>query len=131
MLKNHVRLLAPGMFVRIHLPIGQPHPAVLVIDRAVGSDQGLQYVYVINDQNQNAQYRRVKTGRLQPDGLRIITDGLKPGEWVAVGALQQIRPNEPVKMEKMPMPTLGQAGEIVTPASENQPPQKTEKPAPR
>ena len=29
-----VRLLSPGMFVRIRLPIGQPHPALLVIDRA-------------------------------------------------------------------------------------------------
>ena len=42
------RLLSPGMFVRIRLPIGQPHPALLVIDRAVGSDQGLKYVYVLD-----------------------------------------------------------------------------------
>ena len=35
-------LLSPGMFVRIRLPIGQPHPALLVIDRAVGTDQGLK-----------------------------------------------------------------------------------------
>ena len=27
---NGVRLLSPGMFVRVRLPIGQPHPAVLV-----------------------------------------------------------------------------------------------------
>jgi multidrug efflux pump subunit AcrA (membrane-fusion protein) len=43
-----VRLLSPGMFVWIRLPIGQPHPARLVIDRAVGSDQGLKYVYVLD-----------------------------------------------------------------------------------
>jgi multidrug efflux system membrane fusion protein len=105
-LHENVRLLSPGMFVRIHLPIGQPHPGLLVIDRAIASDQGLKYVYVIDAQNK-AQYRRVTTGPLQPDGLRVITDGLKAGEWVAVGALQQIRPRMQVEMEKMPMPTLG------------------------
>src|SRR6185437_3865152 len=37
---NGRRLLSPGMFVRIRLPIGQPHPALLVVDRALASDQG-------------------------------------------------------------------------------------------
>src|SRR5262249_24591360 len=104
-LKEGVRLLSPGMFVRIHLPIGQPHPALLVTDRAIGSDQGLKYVYVISQTK--AAYRRVTTGALQPDGLRVITEGLQPGEWVAVGALQQLRPNMQVQMEHMAMPTLG------------------------
>lgn len=126
-LKDNVRLLSPGMFVRIHLPIGQPHPGLLIIDRAVASDQGLQYVYVIDDQSK-AQYRRVTTGLLEPDGLRVITDGLKPGEWVAVGALQQIRPDQPVQMEKMPMPTLGPAGAKETPPTETTLPQPTKKP---
>ena len=106
-LKEGVRLLSPGMFVRIHLPIGTPHPGVLVVDRAIGSDQGLKYVYVIDAQNK-AQYRRVTTGPLLPDGLRVITEGLEPGEWIAVGALQQIRPNMQVETEKIPMPTVGQ-----------------------
>jgi multidrug efflux system membrane fusion protein len=112
-LKENVRLLSPGMFVRIHLPIGEQHPALLVIDRAIGSDQGLKYVYVIDAKNK-AQYRRVTTGALQPDGMRVITEGLKSGEWVAVGALQQIRPNMDVQTEKMPMPTFGQADDKVT-----------------
>ncbi len=45
------RLLSPGMFVRIRLPIGQPHDALLVIDRAIGSDQGIKYVYVLDKEN--------------------------------------------------------------------------------
>jgi multidrug efflux system membrane fusion protein len=106
-LKENVRLLSPGMFVRIRLPMGPPHPALLVIDRAIASDQGLKYVYVIDAENK-ATYRRVTTGPLQPDGLRVITEGLKSGEWVAVGALQQIRPNMQVQTEKIPMPTFGQ-----------------------
>jgi multidrug efflux system membrane fusion protein len=105
-LRKGTRLLSPGMFVRIRLPMGEPHPALLVPDRAIGSDQGLKYVYVIA-QNK-ATYRRIITGPLQPDGLRVVTEGLKAGEWVAVGALQQIRPNMQIQMEKMAMPTLGQ-----------------------
>lgn len=99
------RLLLPGMFVRIRVPIGQPHPALLVIDRAIGSDQGLKYVYVVDAQTK-IQYRRVVTGSLESDGLRVITEGLKPGELVVVGALQQLRPNMPVQPELHTMPTL-------------------------
>jgi multidrug efflux system membrane fusion protein len=108
-----VRLLSPGMFVRIRLPIGQPHPAILVIDRAVGSDQGLKFVYVIDAENK-VQYRRVSTGALQEDGLRVITEGLKPSERVVVGGLQQVRPRMPVKPELMPMPSYDQpdAGDL-------------------
>ena len=50
--KGGRRLLSPGMFVRIRLPIGQPHPALLVVDRAVGSDQGLKFVYVLDARKQ-------------------------------------------------------------------------------
>jgi membrane fusion protein, multidrug efflux system len=105
-LSQGVRLLSPGMFVRIRLPIGQPHSALLVIDRAISSDQGLKYVYVVDAQN-NVQYRRVTTGPLQENGLRVIQSGLKPEEWVAVGALQQVRPGMNVRPDQTAMPTLG------------------------
>jgi multidrug efflux system membrane fusion protein len=124
-LREGVRLMSPGMFVRIHLPIGEAHPALLVIDRAIGSDQGLKYVYVIDSQN-NAEYRRVKTGALQSDGLRAITDGLNPGDRVAVGALQQIRPNTRVQTEEIPMPTLGQPSGSGVQSSESRTPEKVD-----
>ena len=85
-LPGGIRLMSPGMFVRIRLPIGLPHKALLVIDRAIHSDQGLKYVYVLDADNK-AEYRRVTTGSLQDDGLREIRDGLKADDWVAVGAL--------------------------------------------
>jgi membrane fusion protein, multidrug efflux system len=106
-----VRLLAPGMFVRVRLPIGRPHPALLVIDRAIGSDQGLKYVYVVDDQNM-VQSRRVQTGTLQEDGLRVITDGLKATDWVVVGALPQVRPRMIVQVERVTMPTLNQPADV-------------------
>ena len=88
--KNGDRLLSPGMFVRIRLPIGQPHPALLVIDRAIATDQGLKYVYVLGADNK-AEYRRITTGPLQPDGLRVV-DGLSANDWVLVGGQQRSAP---------------------------------------
>jgi len=101
-----IRLLSPGMFVRIRLPIGPPHSALLVIDRAVGSDQGLKYVYVLDNQNK-VQYRRVTTGAQQDDGLRVIDAGLKPDDWVVIGGLLQVRPQMQIQPERVAMPTLG------------------------
>jgi multidrug efflux system membrane fusion protein len=102
-----VRLLTPGMFVRIRLPIGPPHHAILVIDRALGSDQGLKYVFVV-DKDNKIQQRRVKTGALQDDGLRVIQEGITPDDLVVVGALQQLRPRMPIEPELTPMPSLNQ-----------------------
>ena len=99
------RLLSPGMFARIRLPIGSPAPALLVIDRAIGSDQGLKYVYVLDAENK-VQYRRVTTGALEEDGLRVIAEGLKADDRVVVGSLQQVRLHAEVKPEPIAMPSL-------------------------
>ena len=98
-------LLAPGMFVRVRLPLGQPQQELLVIDRAVTSEQGLKYVYVVDNKN-NVEARRVSVGALQEDGLRVITSGLKKEEWVLVGGLQQVRPKMTVQPERVSMPSL-------------------------
>jgi multidrug efflux system membrane fusion protein len=108
--------MIPGMFVRVRLDLGMPYKASLVVDKAIGSDQGLKFVYVVDAENK-IQYRRVKTGALQEDGLRVIEPyqepksdkeqpvGVKPGERVVVGGLPQLRPKMEVKPEVVPMPT--------------------------
>jgi multidrug efflux system membrane fusion protein len=101
--EDGARLLSPGMFVRIRLPIGGPHPALLVIDRAIASDQGQKYVYVLDADNK-AQYRRVTTGALQDDGLRVVV-GLHADDRVVVGALQQVRPKMEIRPDEVPMPS--------------------------
>jgi multidrug efflux system membrane fusion protein len=119
-----VRLLSPGMFVRVRLPVGLPRSALLVIDRAVGSDQGLKFVYVLDADAQNkVQYRRVTTRALQSDGLRVIESGLKPDDWVVVGGLPQVHPRMHVQPERIPMPSLGPQDSGG--ASSAEPPQKT------
>jgi multidrug efflux system membrane fusion protein len=117
-----IRLISPGMFVRIRLPIGAPHKALLVIDRAVASDQGMKYVYVLDSQSK-VQYRRVTTGAQQTDGLRVIEDGLKPDDWVVTGGLLQVRPRMQVQAEKVAMPTLvgRPTGGEPTPAKKGEP----------
>jgi multidrug efflux system membrane fusion protein len=102
---NGIRLIAPGMFARVRLPIGKPHPALLVIDRAIGSDQGLKFVYVVDNENK-VQQRRIETGSLQEDGLRVVTSGLKPDESIVVGGIQQVRPRMTIVPDRQPMPSL-------------------------
>ncbi len=100
-----VRLMSPGMFVRIRLPLGPPHPAFLVIDSAIQSDQGQKYVYVVNAAGKT-EYRQVVLGALEPDGLRAVSSGLTEDDWVVVGAIQQFRPNMQVKTEQTTMPSF-------------------------
>lgn len=102
------RLLSPGMFVRVRLPIGEPHPALLVIDKAISSDQGLKYVYVVDSENK-AQYRRVTVGSLEPDGLRVISEGLEAGDRVVVGGLQQVKGKMLIKPDQVSMPSISSA----------------------
>jgi multidrug efflux system membrane fusion protein len=120
-----VRLLSPGMFVRIRLPIGGPHSALQVIDRAIVSDQGLKYVYVDGAENK-VEYRRVETGPLQDNGLRVIASGLKPNEWVVVGGLQQLSPRMTIRPDQQPMPRLdaSQSRQTTPEAAKEQGPKK-------
>jgi multidrug efflux system membrane fusion protein len=115
-------LLSPGMFVRTRLPIGQPHPALLVLDRAIQADQGIKYVYVLDAENR-VQSKRVTTGSLQEDGLRVVTSGLQPNDRVVIGALQQVRlkmqvqPDEQAAMPSLARPAGSDEGAEATPAS--------------
>ncbi len=99
-----VRVLSPGMFVRVRIPLGEPHDALLVNDRAVGTDQGLKFLYVVNTSNNQIEYRRVSLGPLQDDGLRVIDSGIEPDDWIVVSGLQQVRARMEVSPEQMPMP---------------------------
>jgi RND family efflux transporter MFP subunit len=100
-LPNPGRLLTPGLFVRVRVPIGEPRPGVLVTDRAIGTDQDRKYVLVVNDKNV-VEYRQVKLGGIH-DGLRAVTEGLAPGEWVIVNGIQRVRPGVTVTPEKVAM----------------------------
>jgi RND family efflux transporter MFP subunit len=109
-----VRILSPGMFVRIRVPIGDPHQSLLISEQALGSDQANKFVYVVNQKNE-VTYRRVEVGSLQ-DGLRVIEKGLAANERVVVSGLQRIRPG--IKIQpKMAAEMSAQAGPATTPST--------------
>jgi RND family efflux transporter MFP subunit len=93
-IQNPNRMLSPGLFVRLRVPIGEPRGVLLVHEESLGTDQGQRFVYVVNDQN-IVEYRRVKTGWLEA-GRRVINEGLKPGDRVVLTNLQRIRPKNEV-----------------------------------
>ena len=80
----------PGLFARLRLLGSGEYDAILIEDRAIGTDQSQSFVMVVGDDNK-VSYRAVKPGRLV-NGLRVIREGLKPGETIVVSGLQRIRP---------------------------------------
>jgi RND family efflux transporter MFP subunit len=101
LLPNGDRLLLPGMFVRVRLPVGVARPGILVTDRAVATDQDRKYVLVVNDKNV-VEYRPIKLGSMH-GGLRAVTEGLGTGEWVIVNGIQRVRPGVTVTPQKVGM----------------------------
>jgi RND family efflux transporter MFP subunit len=99
---NKKERLSPGFFARVRVPVGPPHMALLVTDRAIDNDQGQKILYVVNDKNEVVT-RPVRLGALH-DGLRAIEDGLKPGERVIVKGLQLVRPGITVEPRLVDMP---------------------------
>ncbi len=93
--KNPNRVLSPGMFVRVRLPIGEPYQALLVAEESLGTDQGQKFVYVVDAENK-AQYRRIQVGKLQ-NGRRVVLKGLSADEQVVVSGLQRVRPGAVVQ----------------------------------
>ena len=92
---NADRALVPGLFARVRLPMSRQH-AVLVPDAAIASDQGGQYVLVIDDQNK-VQYRRVHVGPTIDPDLRVVADGVGPADRIVVNGMQRARPGIEVK----------------------------------
>lgn len=95
--------LIPGLYARIRLGGGQPHPSVLVNEQAVGTDQDKRFVLVVNHDNHTA-YREVKLGAQQQDGLRVVDSGLQAGDRIVVNGLQRVKPGDPVTPHIVTMP---------------------------
>lgn len=94
-------LLGPGLFARVRVPGSGKYPALLISDRAIAIDQGKQFVMVVNKDN-HAEYRPIQTGRMH-EGLRIVTEGLSPQDWVITNGLQFVRPGIAVEAAHAPM----------------------------
>jgi RND family efflux transporter MFP subunit len=91
---NKDERIVPGLFARIRVPLSARHPALLVEERAIGTDQGQKYVLCLSPSN-TVDYRAVKLGP-GVNGKRIIRQGLQEGEQIVVNGLQRVRPGMPV-----------------------------------
>lgn len=100
------RVLSPGMFMRVRLPVGKPHRAILVPEQAVGTDQGRKFLYVVKPGKDKTgkpadivEYRPITVGSQQEvmigtrlEQRRVVEQGIAPGERVVVSGLQRVRP---------------------------------------
>ena len=97
--ENHDRMLSAGLFVRVRLPIGEPHHSLLVPEQALGTDQGQKFLYVVTADDEIA-YRPVTVGKVH-DRQRVIDKGLAADERVVVSGIQRVRPGIKVKPTMM------------------------------
>ena len=100
-LENKDGLYIPGLFARVQLLGSGEYVAVLIDDRAVNTDQSQKYVFLLGPGNK-IEYRRVKLGRVI-EGLRIVREGLKPGDVIVVNGAQRVHPGVVVSPQKVTM----------------------------
>ncbi|HEV2394235.1 MAG TPA: efflux RND transporter periplasmic adaptor subunit [Verrucomicrobiae bacterium] len=86
--------LVPGLFARIRVPVSARYPALLVEERAIGTDQAQKFVLTLTSSNTVA-YQSVKLGP-EFEGKRIVRSGLQGSEEIVVNGLQRVRPGMPV-----------------------------------
>jgi len=99
--------LMPGQFAHLRMGQVKADPALLINERAVGTDQNKKFVMVVGADDK-ANYREVTLGA-NVDGLRIVTSGLKPNERVVVNGLQRVRPGSLIAPQMVAMKTADDA----------------------
>ena len=93
--------LLPGAFGSVRVAGSPRYEAVLVADRAIGSDQDQKYVVIVQPDGLT-KYQQVQLGPIV-DGLRVIQSGLQGDETVVVEGIGKVRPNSKVSAEQTDM----------------------------
>lgn len=102
LLPNKDRVFTPGLFARVQLLGSGQREAILINERALLTDQDRRYVYVVGDDDK-AVRRDVQVNGAA-EGMRIVREGLKPGDRVVVNGVRKIFfPGMPVKPVVVPM----------------------------
>ena len=96
---NPDELLSAGFFARVRVRGNIPYPAILLPDRAIGTDQAQRFVWVVNQDNQ-VEYRHVELGA-HIGQSRVIVRGLKTDEWAVIEGIQKLKPGIKVKPERI------------------------------
>jgi membrane fusion protein, multidrug efflux system len=96
--------LIPGQYVKLRMGRAKTEPAILVSERAVGTDQNKRFVFVVGPDDK-AIWREVTLGA-SVNGQRVVTSGLEAGERIVVNALQRVRPGAQLAPQaEQPAPT--------------------------
>jgi multidrug efflux system membrane fusion protein len=102
--------LIPGQFARLRMGAAKKEPALLVNERAIGTDQDKKFVLVI-DSDSKAQYREITLGN-SVEGLRAVTKGLQAGERIVVNGIQRVRPGALVAPQMVSMDPRASANAV-------------------
>ncbi|QUT06422.1 efflux RND transporter periplasmic adaptor subunit [Sphingobium phenoxybenzoativorans] len=87
---NPKGFLVPGMFGRARLLGSGTYKALLVPDEAIVTDQTRKLVYLVGKDGKTIA-RPVETGPMV-EGLRVIKEGVKPGEKIIIDGLARLQP---------------------------------------
>ncbi len=110
-LRNPDGVFTPGLFARVQLEGSGQFKALLVDDKAVLTDQDRKYVYVLGE-GDTAQRRDVVLGAVI-DGLRVVEQGLVPGDKVIVNGVQRVfMPGMPVAPKTVAMRATPDAAKV-------------------
>lgn len=96
--ENPNNTLVPGFYGKLRLPAGPEFETLLIPDTALGSDQGLKYVLIVNGEGV-VERRSVTTGRRHGDS-RAILEGLKAEDNVIVNGLLIAQPGMKVQTQE-------------------------------
>lgn len=92
-------LLVPGLFGRVRIAGSGRYRGLLIPDRALGTDQTQQFVYVVKPDG-TVEYRVIQPGP-RVGGLRIVREGIGVEDRVVVNGLQQVRPGMKVETQEI------------------------------
>ncbi len=96
--RNEEKILFPGLFARVRIPLGQPAPTLVVPNTALANDQVGDYLLVVNAQN-IAERRNVTLGA-RVGAMCAITEGLNDNDRVIIGGQSAVRPGATVTPEE-------------------------------
>lgn len=96
---NPDELLSPGFFARLRVRASAPYPAILLPDRAIGTDLAQRFIWVVNQENQ-VEYRKVVLGAHIGES-RVIIEGLTSEEWAVIEGIQKLKPGIKVNPERI------------------------------
>ena len=103
-LANPNQMISPGLFVKVRLPIGEAHPALMIREQALQSDQGLKKVFVLQPKDEkgnpyfikDAEGKPVKDGRASRSRLTNPSRSMSaPQACCGTGSVRSARESNP------------------------------------